>query len=486
MRFDDGAADREPQAHPLRLGRHERLEDALQVLGPNTRAAVGDGHDHARALPAAAAHSELSLRLGPGHGVAAVDEEIQQHLLQLDPIARHGGKLRREVNAYADLTVDEVATHEREYLLDHLVHVDRLVLRFFLPQHGAQPRDDRAGPLVARDDVGEDLRDLIELRRVAGKKPLGRLCIAENRRQRLVQLVRKRAGQLAQHRYAREVRHLVALAGRFALAALALADVDHGGDHEPALGGLHRIQTHLHRQLGPVLADGEEVAARPHRSWLPFVAIRLAVRGVRIPKAFRHQHLHRLPDQVLARIPEHRLGARVGQHDDPVDIDDEHRVRRRFHQRPEALFGLPARRDVMGDTAHAGGRSSLVALDPAARCHPAHASVREHDAELLLEVIRPLGQRRAHAAFHRRPVVGIHAFQEAGSGRPARPPGNRTAHGIRASSRRHRTSQFHSHSPISAAPAASCRRCSLSRRLSSLACRRLVSRAAAITSQPSS
>ena len=84
----------------------------------------------------------------------------------------------------------------------------------------------------------------------------------------------------------------------------------------------------------------------------------------------------------------------------------------RFHQRPETLFGLPARCDVMGDTAHAGGRSGPVALDPAARCHPPGASIRPHDAEVLLEVICPLGQRRAHAALDTHAILGMHAFQE--------------------------------------------------------------------------
>ena len=75
-----------------------------------------------------------------------------------------------------------------------------MTLRLFLPQHGSKPLNHRSGAMVALHDIREDFRELVDPRRAVREKPLRRLRIAQDGRQRLVQLVRERSGQLAQHR----------------------------------------------------------------------------------------------------------------------------------------------------------------------------------------------------------------------------------------------------------------------------------------------
>ncbi len=159
---------------------------------------------------------------------AAVDQQVEQHLLQLYPIAGHGGKLRRELGAHADLTIEQVAAHEREDLLHHLVQIDRLVLRLFLPQQRAQPGDDLAGPLAAFHDIREDFRHPVELGRVAGQETLCGLRIAEDRRQRLGQLVRERGREHADRANPCCVGGLNLC---FVFAALRLLTREHAGEY---------------------------------------------------------------------------------------------------------------------------------------------------------------------------------------------------------------------------------------------------------------
>ena len=64
-----------------------------------------------------------------------------------------------------------------------------MMLRRLLPEHGPQPLDHRARPVVALHDVGQDLAELIDTRRALRQEALRCLGIAQDGRQRLVQLV---------------------------------------------------------------------------------------------------------------------------------------------------------------------------------------------------------------------------------------------------------------------------------------------------------
>ena len=60
---------------------------------------------------------------------------------------------------------------------------------------------------------------------VLPQQTLGRLRVTEDGRHRLIQLVRERAGELAQDRYARQVRHLLASLLRLGFGGFELGDV---------------------------------------------------------------------------------------------------------------------------------------------------------------------------------------------------------------------------------------------------------------------
>jgi len=93
MPLDDGAADR--QAHPraARLRRVERLERAigLQLTEPDAR--VLDHDDRPRVIidgfVRAADDEPPPLGRDIAHGLGRVDEEVDEHLLELDAIAQN-------------------------------------------------------------------------------------------------------------------------------------------------------------------------------------------------------------------------------------------------------------------------------------------------------------------------------------------------------------------------------------------------------------
>src|SRR5215468_10091506 len=72
------AAEHEPEAQPLRLGRVERLEQAVGDIGGNARAVVAHAHFHLAPL-GRGLHADMHdplLAIDPGERVEAVAKEV--------------------------------------------------------------------------------------------------------------------------------------------------------------------------------------------------------------------------------------------------------------------------------------------------------------------------------------------------------------------------------------------------------------------------
>ena len=134
----------------------------------------------------------------------------------------------------------------------------------------------------------------------------------------------------------------LALAGRHH----ALAHVANCGDRQRAVIGLDARQADLGRELAAVPAAGEQLQPSAHRPRARIGEVARPMGAVRVVEALRHQHLHRLPQQVLACVSEQHLDLRVDQHDQTVATDSHDRVRGQLQQR---RLRCQARGDVTVD-----------------------------------------------------------------------------------------------------------------------------------------
>jgi hypothetical protein len=86
---DDGLRNRQAHAQPARLGAEKRFEDTLEVLLGNPGARIADCHLDAGG-DSSDTHGNASLQLrAAAHRIHRVEEEIEQHLLQLDAVGPH-------------------------------------------------------------------------------------------------------------------------------------------------------------------------------------------------------------------------------------------------------------------------------------------------------------------------------------------------------------------------------------------------------------
>ena len=90
VRANDRTTDREAKAESLRPMRDERIKDGVELTFGNPDAAIGDGDLHALVV-SNRGQGELTFgRLDRAHGIARVEHEIEDDLLQLNAVAHHG------------------------------------------------------------------------------------------------------------------------------------------------------------------------------------------------------------------------------------------------------------------------------------------------------------------------------------------------------------------------------------------------------------
>ena len=138
---------------------------------------------------------------------------------------------RRQVGARDDIAGQQLGAQEIERLADQLVEVERLHLHVAALVQRAEAANDLGCPIVLGHDIVADLPQLGEIDAVPAQHFSGRFGIAEDRRERLVQLVGDRGGKLSQHRYAGHVPQRGAVFHRSQFGQLALGDVDRDTEH---------------------------------------------------------------------------------------------------------------------------------------------------------------------------------------------------------------------------------------------------------------
>ena len=194
----------EPASLPHRLGGEERLEDPLQSLGIHSRAGVGHGDADVVAGPdldAGVRHSELAVEPFPGggdgqpttrcHGIAGVEREVEQDLLQLALVGEYQPGIGREVEGHLAVRTHELADqapHSRECR----VEFEQLGVQKLPPGEGEQlPR--HVGAAAGRL---ADLRHIVLLGAGEPARSVHELGEPQDHRHHVVDLVRDAAREL--------------------------------------------------------------------------------------------------------------------------------------------------------------------------------------------------------------------------------------------------------------------------------------------------
>src|SRR5215469_3156623 len=262
MCLNNRSADGEANPEASRLCTVEGSENAFGVLRLQSGAGILDRNDNLARPAVPRADPQLSCPSRPAaHGFNRVHHEVEDHLLQLDPISAHEWQALREPAVHRHTVFHELSMTERDDLMYRLVDLEVLLARGLFLDQGTDPPHDVEDAMAEPGDTGQGLPDFLDVRFLAIQKAQGCLRIGHCRCDRLVDLVRNRSGHLSERRDAVRVRqlHLYLVIAPLAVAQtllrlLALAQIEHESD--TFLASLFEARgTNQHGQAAAVLAE---------------------------------------------------------------------------------------------------------------------------------------------------------------------------------------------------------------------------------------
>src|SRR5215831_17861934 len=133
MSLDDRATDGEPDAHAIGFRCVEGVEQLDHILGVHAHADIPHAHADTIAVLAFGSDQQLPRAIvHVNHRVGGVAEQVQDDLLELDPIAGDGREVLGELRLKNDAVALEVTQRQCHNLPRDLVQVYRFDRRFLL------------------------------------------------------------------------------------------------------------------------------------------------------------------------------------------------------------------------------------------------------------------------------------------------------------------------------------------------------------------
>src|SRR5262249_50096494 len=116
MALDDRAAHGEADAHAVSLGRVEGREELLRIARIEADAVVAHRYANEIRVVELRPHEQLARAIGDrGHGIRGIRDQVQDDLLELNPIADDVRQVAGQIRAQQYRLSLQVATAERDH-----------------------------------------------------------------------------------------------------------------------------------------------------------------------------------------------------------------------------------------------------------------------------------------------------------------------------------------------------------------------------------
>ena len=175
MFLHDGVRHRQTEAGALAdlLRREKRIEDLRPHILRHTRPVVVHLEDDGVVVDVVpGAQDERAAAVGADHGLFRVDDEIQQHLLDLMRIGEDARQARRQRLEDRDVAEALFVRPQRQRLTDDVVEVDHRARGVALARERQQVADDFGRALrLAEDRLEPAPRLIVDLDSVRGVRP---------------------------------------------------------------------------------------------------------------------------------------------------------------------------------------------------------------------------------------------------------------------------------------------------------------------------
>ena len=135
MSFDDGATDGESDTHPVSFSCVEGVKQLVHDLRVDADAGIPHGHAHTIALFSLRSDQQPPWAVvNAQHRVGSIAQQIQDDLLELDPIANNSRQVLSKLRLKNDSVSVEVTRRQGNDLARGLIQVQRFERELFLAE----------------------------------------------------------------------------------------------------------------------------------------------------------------------------------------------------------------------------------------------------------------------------------------------------------------------------------------------------------------
>src|SRR5580658_3595950 len=121
----DRPADGQSHSDPFRLGGKKGSEEAIGVFCIDSRAGILDRYEKLTLARKRGSNQEQpGFRIKTGNGLNPIYRQVQNDLLQLNPVATYGRNAGDKFGSQQDFVPLGLMMHQRNGVLDHGIHVD--------------------------------------------------------------------------------------------------------------------------------------------------------------------------------------------------------------------------------------------------------------------------------------------------------------------------------------------------------------------------
>ena len=155
------------------------------------------GHQHSIIPVGPRANDDLARPvLNRRHRLDGIDDEIEDHLLQLNPVGDHRRQLGRQVEAQRHVVQPQLRAHDGQHVEDDAIDVRRRLPGRALRRELADALNHLGRPLALRHDPLQRTPHTFEVRARRSQPVQGGIGIGHDGAERLVHLVGDRRHQL--------------------------------------------------------------------------------------------------------------------------------------------------------------------------------------------------------------------------------------------------------------------------------------------------
>jgi hypothetical protein len=123
--FHDRPADREAHTHAIRFGGEEGVEQLGRILRRYPDPAIRHTYEHLLWIVLTRSDHQFARPIRDRlHCFHAVHHQVDDHLLQLDPIAQDHGQSGRQLRSQRYLVADQLTLHQRDGFPDDVIDVE--------------------------------------------------------------------------------------------------------------------------------------------------------------------------------------------------------------------------------------------------------------------------------------------------------------------------------------------------------------------------